>query len=161
MHVQRHRVQGIVDTIGVVAPDVAGEIPIVECYINDAEGTRAAARMLLDTHPELTAVACTTDSLAIAVMQHATERGWSVPGDLSVTGFDGIDVAVDQGITTISQPNKDKGQAAGHVLQMMIRDVADDMGATAVLTGQVSTTRPSRMLLDTTLIPGRTVGPPR
>ena len=175
MHVQKHRVEGIVDVIRGAHPDSAEDIPIVECYINDADGTREAARALLDAHPDLTAVACTTDSLALAVMQCAADRGLSVPGDLSVTGFDGIDLAVQQQITTVSQPNKDKGRTAGHVLQDLISDATRgrvSAGASSSRNattstgagrtrGQVSAPHGSHTLLETTLIMGRTVGPPQ
>ena len=175
MHVQKHRVEGIVDVIRGAHPDYAENIPIVECYINDTDGTREAASALLDAHPELTAVACTTDSLALAVMRCATDRGWDVPGDLSVTGFDGIDLAVQQRITTVSQPNKDKGRTAGHVLQDLISDATQGKATTGAPSsrsavtsagadgarGQLPTAHGSHTLLETTLITGRTVGPPR
>ncbi|WP_296137245.1 LacI family DNA-binding transcriptional regulator [uncultured Corynebacterium sp.] len=175
MHVQKHRVEGIVDVVGAAHPDLAEDIPIVECYINDADGTREAARALLDAHPDLTAVACTTDSLALAVIQCAADRGLSVPGDLSVTGFDGIDLAMQQQITTVSQPNKDKGRTAGHVLQDLISDATRgrvSAGASSSRNattstgagrtrGQVSAPHGSHTLLETTLIMGRTVGPPQ
>src|SRR5207237_7917982 len=41
---------------------------------------------LLDGGP--TAVACTSDSLALALVAAARGRGLAVPGDVSVTGFD-------------------------------------------------------------------------
>ncbi len=40
----------------------------------------------LDNHP--TAVVCTSDTLALALVADARSRGMAVPGDLSVTGFD-------------------------------------------------------------------------
>ena len=120
-------------------------------------------------------MACTTDSLALAVMQCAADRGLSVPGDLSVTGFDGIDLAVQQHITTVAQPNKDKGRTAGHVLQDLISDatrgkatagVSSSRGTTTSIDaggapGQAPATHGSHTLLDTTLVSGRTVGSPR
>ena len=54
--------------------------------------------------------------MALGVMTYARERGIDVPGELSVTGFDGIDAAQRLGLTTIIQPNKAKGAAAGHML---------------------------------------------
>lgn len=48
--------------------------------------SRAAATAVLDSEP--TAVACTSDTLALALVAAARARGLSVPEDLSVTGFD-------------------------------------------------------------------------
>ena len=53
-----------------------------------APGAEAAdaVRRVLDEAPS--AVACTSDALAISVLAAARERGLDVPGDLAVTGFD-------------------------------------------------------------------------
>jgi DNA-binding LacI/PurR family transcriptional regulator len=53
--------------------------------VNAGEPAGAAARAL---DSGATAVACTSDVLAMAVVAAARERGLSVPGDVSVTGFD-------------------------------------------------------------------------
>ncbi len=39
-----------------------------------------------------------------------------MPGHLSITGFDGIDEALREGLTTVRQPQKDKGRRAGELL---------------------------------------------
>lgn len=48
--------------------------------------SNAAATAVLDAEP--TAVACTSDTLALALIVAARARGLAVPEDLSVTGFD-------------------------------------------------------------------------
>ena len=125
---------------------------MVTQHINDAQTTRAAAQLLLDAHPDLTAVLCTTDSMALGVMTYARERGIDVPGELSVTGFDGIDAAQRLGLTTIVQPNKAKGAAAGHMLAKLIAGAeGSDASEAAML----------RRVLQTSFAAGRTVAPPR
>lgn len=54
-----------------------------------AEGLRA----LLDRHPDITAVFACNDLSALGVLSGARELGLDVPGDLSVVGFDNIDMA--------------------------------------------------------------------
>lgn len=55
-------------------------------------GQRAAA-VLLERDPTITAMFCVNDLTAFGVMEYARDRGLSVPGDLSVTGYDDIAIA--------------------------------------------------------------------
>ncbi len=144
MHVQRGRVSGVLDECRRAGLDPV-QIPVISRHINDANNARSAAREMLDKHPELTAIVCTTDSMALAVLNEARERGISVPEQLSVTGFDGIAEARHAGLTTIIQPNKAKGAAAGRVLRGLI----DEPDST-----------PVRRILGTSLYSGSTVAPP-
>ena len=108
--------------------------------------------MCIRDSPDLTAVLCTTDSMALGVMTYARERGIDVPGELSVTGFDGIDAAQRLGLTTIVQPNKAKGAAAGHMLSKLIAGMEDSAAAMPAV---------PRRVLQTSFAAGRTVAPPR
>lgn len=151
MHVQRSRVLGALDVFAAAGIDVA-TVPVVTRHINDRANSVDAARELLETHPDLTAVLCTTDSMAFGVLEYAHHRGLRVPADLSVTGFDGIELALFRGLTTVVQPNKEKGAAAGHMLKQLIDDRVGD---------RPSADTAPRQLLDTVFHPGTTVGPPR
>jgi LacI family transcriptional regulator len=66
----------------------------------------AAGRAMLDSHPEVTAVCCANDLIALGVMTAAGECGRKVGPDLSVIGFDDIFVAglVTPALTTVRQP---------------------------------------------------------
>lgn len=151
MHVQRSRVLGALDVLTEAGIDPV-RVPVVTRHINDRANSVDAARELLETHPELTAVLCTTDSMAFGVLEYARGRGISVPGELSVTGFDGIELALVRGLTTIIQPNKAKGAAAGHLLQQLIDDRVGD---------RVSEDPTPRRLLATSFHLGTTLAPPR
>jgi DNA-binding LacI/PurR family transcriptional regulator len=63
----------------------------------------AATRALLRRAPEVTAIFATNDDTAIGVMSAALDLGRRVPQDLSVVGFDNIDLAaeVKPALTTI------------------------------------------------------------
>lgn len=80
---------------------------------------RAGLRELLTGDPSITAVICTTDTLAIGALAEAREMGLRVPQDLSITGFDDIELAaqLEPPLTTISMPATEIGQAAAdHLL---------------------------------------------
>lgn len=146
MHVQRARVQGALEVLeraGIPPEDV----PVVERHVNNPEEARSAASELLAMAPGLTAVVCTTDSMALGMLACATDAGLEVPGDLSITGFDGIPQAVSAGITTVRQPSQDKGRAAGEALAAVI---ADDPTASK-----------RRVVLPTHVVDGTSIAPPR
>ncbi|MEK0372681.1 LacI family DNA-binding transcriptional regulator [Corynebacterium mastitidis] len=145
LHIQRDRVCGALDVFAEAGIDSAG-VPVVTRHINDAPRARSAAEQLLGAHPDLTAVLCTTDSMAGGVLAYARERGLSVPGDLSVTGFDGVPAALRAGLTTVIQPNRMKGVAAGTTLLESVRQGGEEA---------------RRIILGTEFFPGATVAPPR
>ena len=55
------------------------------------------------------------DVMALGALRAARERGLSVPGDLTITGYDDIPQAAEAGLTTVSQPLVDKGRIAGEL----------------------------------------------
>lgn len=153
MHVQRSRLLGILDVLREAG---ISEPPIVERHINNPQTAYEAAEELLAANPELTAVACTTDSQALGVLRYAEKQGIDVPGQLSVTGFDGIPEAIDAHITTVRQPSKDKGLESGNMLAGLIEKRLNDTSAKA--SRRVET---PAVLLETELILGTSVAPPQ
>lgn len=70
------------------------------------------------------AVFCANDQLALGLLKGLGERGLSAPGDLSVIGYDDIDVAsmVHPGLTTVAQPKYELGRAAMGLLLSELND---------------------------------------
>ncbi|ADB33695.1 transcriptional regulator, LacI family [Kribbella flavida DSM 17836] len=73
---------------------------------------------LMQSHPEATAVFATADILAIGIMEGLAEAGCSVPGDVSVLGFDDLDLSryVTPKLTTIAQDIPQKAAIAVRLL---------------------------------------------
>lgn len=69
------------------------------------EGGYHAAEVLLDRMPEVTALFAMADVTAVGAIRAIRDRGLRVPEDLSVMGFDGIDLGryLDPQLTTIRQ----------------------------------------------------------
>jgi DNA-binding LacI/PurR family transcriptional regulator len=88
------------------------------------EGGRSAARTLLSRRDRPTAVICSSDVIAIGVIQEARRLGLRVPDDLSVVGFDGIEAAswIDPPLTTIEQPIEEIAATAVELLQTVIAE---------------------------------------
>ena len=152
---QRLRVQGALKTFADAGID-ADKIPVVTRHINTRDTAREAAEELLTANPELTAVLCTTDSMALGVLDFAEQQGIPIPGDISVTGFDGIESARLRGLTTVIQPNFNKGVEAGRILAELIDASVANLAYPTSEDG-----KPLRVLLKTQLAPGKTIARPR
>lgn len=79
---------------------------------------RAAARRLLALPDPPTAVFCDDDLLAAAVYKAAAEAGLRIPDDVSVVGFDDIDLArmLEPELTTVAVPAERIGRRATALL---------------------------------------------
>ena len=88
------------------------------------EGGRSSARALLSRPDRPTAVICSSDVIAIGVLQVARELGLRIPSDLSVVGFDGIEAAtwVEPELTTVAQPIDQIASTAVELLRTVIGD---------------------------------------
>jgi LacI family transcriptional regulator len=83
----------------------------------------AAAPQLLALRGEITAVFAHNDEMAAGFMAAARIHGVDVPDELSVLGFDDVDLArhVYPALTTIKQPLRAIGQAAGELGLALLR----------------------------------------
>src|SRR5258708_9448425 len=68
--------------------------------------------------PEVTAVLCGNDQMALGVLRALAERGRRVPGDVSVVGFDDVPEAAFflPPLTTVRQNFGELGRRALHLL---------------------------------------------
>ncbi|MDO4901342.1 LacI family DNA-binding transcriptional regulator [Actinomyces sp.] len=87
------------------------------------EGIAAAAR-LAERKPAVTAVFASGDVLALGIVMGLRRAEVRVPDDVSVVGFDGLDLAryVDPPLTTVRQPIRDKASTAVSFLMEELRD---------------------------------------
>nr|WP_120491900.1 LacI family DNA-binding transcriptional regulator [Corynebacterium lactis] len=149
--VQKNRVEGALEALAEAGIDAA-DVPVIERHYNDRKNNKEAAEELLTSFPDLTAVVCTTDTQALAVLEYAKEHGIRIPEDLSVTGFDGIELARMRGLTTVVQPNREKGKAVGCALSDAIKRSNGELPAEA--------TAP-RVYLETQFVVGETTAAPK
>ncbi|MDF2823591.1 MAG: LacI family transcriptional regulator [Mycobacterium sp.] len=141
-HVQCERIGGVQDAMSAAGLDPGG-LTIVESFEHGPTSGGAAAELALQANPRITALMCTADVLALSAMDHLRGRGIYVPGQVTVTGFDGIPEALKRGLATVAQPSFEKGRRAGALLHSPPRDGL-----------------PVIDVLPTELIRGRTAGPP-
>ena len=80
----------------------------------DRNGGAAAAATLLEQNPGLTAIAALNDSMAVGALACLRERGISVPGQVSLIGFDDMPISVDvtPPLSTVRLPLEEIGVRA-------------------------------------------------
>jgi DNA-binding LacI/PurR family transcriptional regulator len=69
-------------------------------------------RELLSLPEPPTAIFAASDTQALGVLEAAGYEGVDVPGELSVVGFDDLELASYVGLTTVRQPLTDSGRRA-------------------------------------------------
>ena len=123
-----------------------GDIEIIEAPYRMASG-EAALRLILDRSPHVTAIFCGSDILAVGAMKECRRRGLALPADLSIVGFDNLEIAeyLTPSLTTIAIPAEAMGERAADFLLATPQD------------------RPlhARVELETQLIVRETSGPPK
>lgn len=82
-----------------------------------------AGRALFAAATRPSAVIAQSDLLAVGVIRAAEEAGIRVPEDVSVTGFDGVDIdgIAPYRLTTLVQAAAGKGRAAGEAIAAMLQ----------------------------------------
>jgi LacI family transcriptional regulator len=81
-----------------------------------------AAKQLLALSPRPTAIICGNDVQAAGALRAAREVGLAAPDDVSIVGFDDIElaIAVTPLLTTVRVPHRRMGQAAAQLLLRLI-----------------------------------------
>ena len=94
-------------------PNGVSEPTVLVAGFREDDGHRATMELLMEGPSRPTAVVALNDLLAFGALRAAAELGLSVPGDLSVVGFDDVDAArmVDPSLTTIRQSAADVAAA--------------------------------------------------
>ncbi|WP_081721842.1 LacI family DNA-binding transcriptional regulator [Geminisphaera colitermitum] len=78
----------------------------------------------LDTHPDIEGVVCSSDYLALGLMQAAHERGLRVPDDIRITGMDDFSIAASAGVplTTYRISYEKMGERAFAMLSLLLEN---------------------------------------
>ena len=90
---------------------------VIECKFSFQAG-RDGARELLRQTLRPTAIICSNDVMAIGAMAECQEMGLSIPGDISIAGFEnqGISSNVIPQLTTVGWSGHDLGRIAGEMV---------------------------------------------
>ncbi|MEM1361290.1 MAG: LacI family DNA-binding transcriptional regulator [Pseudomonadota bacterium] len=141
----RERAEGVLAAMRHHGLDPAS-LHIVETPYSISNGGDALAQILKDA-PETTAALCGNDVLAAGALTMARSLGLRVPQDISITGFDDIEIAeiVSPRLTTVHVPHRKMGRQAAKLLVELRNE---------------GTAGPS-IVLDTSVVWGESLGPAR
>lgn len=116
------RIEGVRDALEEVGIDPYSLRLLEVAYTIDAGAAalQALVSPTSDTRPEV--VICGNDVLAVGAMKGAHKLGLRVPEDLSITGFDDLELAriVSPELTTVRVPHREMGRAAARELVEMV-----------------------------------------
>lgn len=117
------------------------------CSTRAESGQELASEVLSSFRP--TAVVTMADIVAIGLLEEAGKRGFKVPGDISIIGFDDIPEAgrMAPKLSTVRQPGFEKGRVAGELLFRMLdgQAVEDKVEYRCELVLRESLAPPSRL----------------
>lgn len=132
----RLRIEGVKDAMLARGLDPDTLDPIEVPYnVNDGA---SAFVTLMSRHPQPSIVMCGNDVLAVGALRGAAELGLSVPKDISITGYDDLELAqvVSPALTTVRVPHREMGRNAAREIVDMIekkrKGVSQKLKATVV-----------------------------
>ena len=137
-------------TVGYERALSAAGIPVRPEYVREGTQSRHVARSIAEELLRLpeppTAVFAASDIQALGVLEAARALQVAVPDELSVVGFDDIEVASYAGLTTVRQPLYDSGRRGA---ELLLQALAESAPAAQVETLPLdlvvrSTTRPPK-----------------
>ncbi|NNF72962.1 MAG: substrate-binding domain-containing protein, partial [Rhodobacteraceae bacterium] len=116
----RDRVMGVRNVLAEAGLDQSA-LALIETQYGISTGSEAFREMMA-LSPRPTAVLCGNDVLAVGALRAAKEMGLSVPGDVSITGFDDIELAMlaEPALTTVHVPHREMGRRAASMLVQMV-----------------------------------------
>ena len=89
----------------------------IETDLDLNAGVRAMAT-LIERRPDVRAVFCSADTLAVGAIFECQRRGLRIPGDIAIAGFDDLDIASQMvpALTTLRVPRYELGRRAGEMI---------------------------------------------
>jgi len=98
---------------------------IDEAYTGKENGCNAAKK-LLERNKKITAIFACNDAMAIGTMQCLNSSGYKIPEDISLVGFDDVDIAksLSPPLTTIRVPKEDLGIEALKMINSHLKNLS-------------------------------------
>lgn len=86
------------------------------------KGEEVVQALLSDGRPMPQAIACANDAMAISVCEALKARGYSIPKDIAVTGYDSVNAGINYvpGITSSEIPAENTGKRAVQLMHSLI-----------------------------------------
>ena len=122
------------------------DLMAIECDYSIQNGAESFEEIMKSDHrPSI--VMCGNDVLAVGAIKQAHRMGLKIPHDVSITGFDDIELAqvIEPELTTVHVPHKTMGKLAA---QMLLKKTQDQ-------------THHENIKLETRIVEGKSLGKPK
>ena len=135
---------GVVETLE-AADATLDPAHVTNTYFTIQRG-RDCFRKIMSHRPAPTALIAMNDYLAVGAMIEAAQSGLSIPEDLSIVGFDDIEMAglMTPGLTTMRTPDRELGMATGECIVQQLKGISVpkriELDVEFVLRGSTGTT---------------------
>ncbi len=103
----QQRLHGFRDSL--IAADPNREPRVLDCSDYQTDAVSAAIEHYLEANPHsIDCIFASNDAIAISAIQELHKADWSIPGDVSVAGYDNISLSsyLNPGLTSVSQDRK-------------------------------------------------------
>jgi LacI family transcriptional regulator len=116
------RLLGIKNAMSIAGIDPGSLIVHETAY--SIENGEIGFEKVMQAQPRPTVVFCGNDVLALGALRRAAQMGLNVPDDVSITGFDDLEIAqiAHPPLTTVHVPHREMGRRAAHALVGMVKD---------------------------------------
>ena len=139
----RPRRRGYLDALATAGLDYDPDLDVVGYYT--VTGAHAATEKLLTQADRPTAVFADSDEMAYGALRAARRRGFTLPGDLAVIGFDDQPSAALLDVSTIHQPVAEQAHT-------LVADLLTELNLTASPAGTKEPAPPAAHVLATRLV---------
>lgn len=118
----KNRVKGIHKALEDKGFDTSN-LPCIQCGYSIQNGSKSF-KELMELTDRPTIIMCGNDVLAAGAVKQAHEMGLNIPKDVSITGFDNIELAtvIEPALTTVHVRHKRMGMLAAQVLLKQVDD---------------------------------------
>ncbi len=101
---------------------LGGEAALVVTGDMTEQGGHDVAGQLLALEQPPTALVCANDTMAVGALRAAKQLGFSVPGDVSITGYDDLQMSgfTEPPLTTLRQPIRKAGRSLAEKLLALL-----------------------------------------
>lgn len=116
----RYRVIGVRNALDEAGLDPES-MPVIETKYS-LKCARAAFHEMLQSRPRPSIIMCGNDVLAVGAIQAAQDEGLVVPDDISITGYDDIELStvIKPAVTTVHVPHRKMGRLAAETLLSLV-----------------------------------------
>ena len=120
----RDRLNGYKQSFEKAKIPLKNNLIIIDSPYPDRQNGYNSAKRLFNKNKNVTAIFACNDAMAIGVMHYLKDKGYGIPGDVSIIGFDDVeaDLMLDPLLTTVRVPKVELGAEAFRLMANILKN---------------------------------------